>query len=879
MELEQLIERLDAPGHSLFEQAVALAANHRHAQVEPAHWLHAGLREREGELNTLCRQAGVDPARARQEVEATLDRLRAVEHGFPRIAPELGRALFEGWLLACSEFDSLRIRPAHLLLALRENPALRPRLATLSPSLNALASDALRAHCRPAPDQAAESAPEKAHRNEARAALERYTVNLTARAATGAIDPVPGRDEEIRQIIDVLCRRRQNNPILTGEAGVGKTAVVEGLALRIAAGQVPEALAGVSLRSLDLGLLQAGAGVKGEFEQRLKHIISAVQDAVPPVILFIDEAHTLIGAGNTAGGNDAANLLKPALARGELRTIAATTWSEYKQYVESDAALSRRFQLVKVEEPDDARALLMLRSLAPRLEQHHQVPVLEEALHAAVRLSRRYISGRLLPDKGVSLLDTACARAALSRDNPTPALLSCRARLSDARAERQRLQGEQDETGAHQPRLTELSRLIDTLEHEHRRLEQAWQKARELLRRVGELRCELEQDPTNDAAHRTQLRLARAELAALQGEQSRLFDCVDEALVARVVADWTGIPVGRMQAEQIQGVLDLQQALRRRVRGQDEALTRISEAMQTARAKLADPRRPLGVFMLLGPSGVGKTETALALAEQLYGSERALTVINMSEFKEEHKVSLLMGSPPGYVGYGEGGLLTEAVRRRPYGVVLLDEMEKAHPGVQDIFYQVFDKGMLRDGEGRDVDFRNTVILLTSNSAGEEIRQLCESADQRPTPEALLDAIAPVLRRSYRPAFLGRLHLIPYQPLAAEQLRDIARLQLAAIQARVREAWRVPLDYSDALIGYLSERCHSGDTGARQITALLNRELLPRLSRHLLRRAAVGETPGALRLDYRAGKLLVEAETSVGGASNSGSATQPDTAPA
>ena len=663
----------------------------------------------------------------------------------------LGR---EAWLLATLQYGEERIRSGHLLAALLSDETLGQHARAASsllarippdtlrrelPAITGASGEAREAAPRTAPS--ADGAPAPAAGSGKTEALDRYTVDLTARARAGRIDPVLGRDAEIRQVIDILTRRRQNNPILTGEAGVGKTAVVEGFALRIAAGDVPEPLRDVALRTLDLGLLQAGAGVKGEFENRLKSVIEEVNGSPTPIILFIDEAHTMIGAGGQAGQGDAANLLKPALARGELRTIAATTWAEYKKYFEKDAALTRRFQVVKVEEPGEAAAIDMMRGMVPMLETHHRVRILDEAVQESVRLSNRYIAGRQLPDKSVSLLDTACARVAMAQA-ATPAAIEAGQREIDRLDARIAiLKREQATAGTPDEEIVTLGGRRAEAEAGLETLRARWQQESGLVDRIRDLRVRIETaeglpgaepqaaepaapaDPAEVAAWRTEYAEARTALAALQGETPLIPVEVDAQAIAEVVANWTGIPVGRMVSNEIRSVLTLEDSLRQRVVGQDHALAAVAQAIRTSRAKLTDPRKPIGVLMFVGSSGVGKTETALALAELLYGGEQNLTIINMSEFKEEHKISMLLGSPPGYVGYGEGGVLTEAVRRRPYSVVLLDELEKAHPGVQDIFYQVFDKGMLRDGEGRDIDFKNTVVIMTSNAGTDLIAKL------------------------------------------------------------------------------------------------------------------------------------------------------------
>ncbi|HAD61472.1 MAG TPA: type VI secretion system ATPase TssH, partial [Planctomycetaceae bacterium] len=714
--------------------------------------------------------------------------------------------------------------------------------------------------------------------------LDQYTIDLTARARDGHIDPVLGRDREIRQIVDILTRRRQNNPIMTGEAGVGKTAVVEGFALRVAQGDVPPALQTISIRSLDLSLLQAGAGVKGEFESRLKGVIEEVNRSVTPVILFIDEAHTLIGAGGQAGQGDAANLLKPALARGELRTIAATTWAEYKKYFERDAALARRFQVVKVDEPDEDRAIAMMRGLVDMLQDHHGIEILNEAVEDSVRLSSRYISGRQLPDKSVSLLDTACARVAIGHTTVPPAIEDCQRSIDQVTTAINVLQRETATGADHSEELSELETKKQELMELYSQLNDQWTRERELVDRIREIRQQLsggeesvqaaepaaeegaegaddaadvreseeaKTEPLSDedrAKLLTELSEAESGLAEVQGENPLLQACVDSQAVAEIVSSWTGIPVGRMVSDEINTILNLAGEMQKRVVGQDHALQEIAERIQTSRANLTDPGRPIGVFFLVGSSGVGKTETAITLAELLYGGEQNMTTINMSEFKEEHKVSLLMGSPPGYVGYGEGGVLTEAVRRKPYSVVLLDEMEKAHPGVQDVFYQVFDKGNMKDGEGRDIDFRNTVILMTSNAATDTIMKLCADPETMPGPEALAEAIHPELLNSFKPAFLGRVVVVPYFPLGDDIMRQIAELKLGKVARRVDENYKAKFTWSESVVDHIVSRCTEVDSGARNVDRILTGSLLPEMSAVFLSRMAEGQEFSEVNVD-------------------------------
>ncbi|MDB5372671.1 MAG: type secretion system family protein, partial [Belnapia sp.] len=683
--------------------------------------------------------------------------------------------------------------------------------------------------------------------------LDQFCTDLTAQAKAGKIDPILGRDGEIRQVIDILTRRRQNNPILTGEPGVGKTAVAEGLALRIAAGDVPEALRKVKLMSLDLGLLQAGAGMKGEFENRLKGVIDAVKSSPVPIVMFIDEAHTLIGAGGAQGQNDAANLLKPALARGELRCLAATTWAEYKKYFEKDAALTRRFQVVVVGEPSVTLAQAMLRGLVATLEKHHGVRILDEAVEQACVLSARYIPARQLPDKGVSLLDTACARVSMSQAAIPAPVEDRQRRLSLIATELGAIARETAAGTDHTARRGTLEAERATVQDELAALEARWAEEKGLVGRIRELRETIEASLVEGAASidaaalQAELTGTSKALRAVQGEEPLVHPVVDGQAVAEVVATWTGIPVGRMVSDEIKTILNLKDRLEERVVGQPHALEAIAQAIRTNRAGLTDPRKPVGVFMMVGTSGVGKTETALAVADLLNGGEQNLTTINMSEFKEEHKVSLLMGAPPGYVGYGEGGVLTEAVRRRPYSVVLLDEMEKAHPGVQDVFYQVFDKGNMKDGEGRDIDFRNTVIIMTSNAGTETISKLCADPELMPDPEALTEALRPDLLKVFKPAFLGRCNIVTYYPLADDIMTLIVGLQINRIARRVKSAYGVQFTVDDSVPAAIVARCKEVESGARNIENILNRTMLPELSAQILARLAEGGEVGSVQV--------------------------------
>ncbi len=668
-------------------------------------------------------------------------------------------------------------------------------------------------------------------------------------------------------MVDILTRRRQNNPILTGEAGVGKTAVVEGLALRIASGDVPPALRNVTLRTLDLGLLQAGAGVKGEFENRLKSVIEETKSSPKPIILFIDEAHTLIGAGGQAGQNDAANLLKPALARGELRTIAATTWAEYKKYFEKDAALTRRFQPVKVEEPSEKMATAMIRGLVSTLELHHKVRILDEAVSDAVRLSARYIPARQLPDKAVSLIDTACARVAMSQNAIPAPIDDCQRRLGLIDTELKIIERETAAGADHSARRNDLTDERQRTTDELAKLNERWEAERDLVTKIDAVRAKIDAaaattGSAGDGAGKSDGQTERAELAdlstrlrTLQGEQPLIFPMVDGQAIAAIVEAWTGIPARRMQTDEIRTVLNLREAMERRVVGQSHALEAVAQAIRTSRAGLTDPRRPVGVFLFVGTSGVGKTETALTLAQLLYGGEQNATTINMAEFKEEHKVSLLMGSPPGYVGYGEGGVLTEAVRRRPYSVVLLDEMEKAHSGVQDVFYSVFDKGNMKDGEGRDIDFKNTVIIMTSNAGTDLINKLFADPETAPDAAGLADALRPELAKFFKPAFLGRVTLVPYFPLPTAIIRQIVTMQLERIRTRVRDSYRATFDWTPELVDTIAARCTESSAGARNVENILTRTLLPELSAEVLARLADGKSIQSVKASLNADGLF------------------------
>jgi type VI secretion system protein VasG len=882
--LRSLIGKLNDHSRKTLEASIGLCLTRTNYNVEVEHWLLKLVEPADTDMAMLLRYFGVDVSRLTRDLTRVIDGLKTGNARSPALSQSTVDLAREAWLLASVDFQSAQTRSGHLLLALICDEALNRLAMSASAEFEKISAESLRKDffdvvAKSVESQAATAA--SAAPADGRAALgpsktpalDQFTIDLTARARQGEIDPVLGRDAEVRQVVDILTRRRQNNPILTGEAGVGKTAVVEGFAQRIVAGDVPPPLRNVALRTLDLGLLQAGAGVKGEFENRLKSVIEEVKKSPQPIILFIDEAHTMIGAGGQAGQGDAANLLKPALARGELRTIAATTWAEYKKYFERDAALARRFQVVKIEEPSEATAIHMMRGLIETLEAHHKVRILDEAIDACVRLSHRFISGRQLPDKSVSLLDTACARVAISHSATPPAFEDCRRTIDQLAVTIGILKRETTAGADHRERLEQLTAEKSAAEAKAAEIEARWKEESQLVSDVRRLREQLASGTIEPAAGGSpesgaapprpispeererlsaELQSLTDRLRSLQGEQPLVQVCVDAQAVAEVVSGWTGIPTGRMVTNEIQTVLALKQRMEERIIGQSHALEAIAQRVRTARANLTDPRRPIGVFLLVGTSGVGKTETALTLAELLYGGEQNMTVINMSEFKEEHKVSLLMGSPPGYVGYGEGGVLTEAVRRRPYSVVLLDEMEKAHPGVQDIFYQVFDKGTLRDGEGRDIDFKNTVILMTSNAGTETISKLCADPDTTPDAPALAEALRPELLKTFKPAFLGRVTLVPYFPLSDDVMRSIVELQLGRIRRRIKENYKAEFLYAPEIVNSIVERCREVESGARNVDHILTRTMLPELSAEFLGRMAAAQSISRVQVSLDAG---------------------------
>ncbi|MDT4289895.1 type VI secretion system ATPase TssH [Methylomonas sp. MO1] len=890
----KLFGKLNKVCYKAVEGATVFCKLRGNPYVELVHWLSQLLQLQDSDLHRLVKHYGLDASVIAKDVTTALDRLPRGSTAISDFSPHIEDSVERGWVFGTLMFGEAQVRSGHLLVGMLKTKSLRnellgiskefeklkpdtvsdelPKIVSGSPEDGLVANDGSLVGATPGEASGA-IAPAAMGKQEA---LKQFTVDLTEQARNGKIDPIVGREEEIRQVIDILMRRRQNNPILTGEAGVGKTAVVEGFALKIVAGDVPPSLRDVSLRTLDVGLLQAGASMKGEFENRLRQVIEEVQASPKPIILFIDEAHTLVGAGGAAGTGDAANLLKPALARGQLRTVAATTWAEYKKHIEKDPALTRRFQVVQVLEPSEAKAIGMMRGVVSVQEKHHQVLILDEALEAAVKLSHRYIPARQLPDKAVSLLDTACARVGISQHAVPAEVDDCRKRIEALETElaiigREKAVGVEvtvREQVANEKLAAEQQRLSG--------LEERWNAEKELVGKILELRGKLRSaghavdaaEPSGDAdaaandrdAWLSELKALQAQLHAQQGESPLILPTVDQQAVGAVVQDWTGIPVGRMVKNEIETVLKLPDLLEQRIIGQRHALEMIAKRIQTSRAGLDNPNKPIGVFMLAGTSGVGKTETALALAETLYGGEQNVITINMSEYQEAHTVSTLKGAPPGYVGYGEGGVLTEAVRRRPYSVVLLDEVEKAHPDVHEIFFQVFDKGWMEDGEGRVIDFKNTLILLTTNAGTDLIANLCKDPDLMPEPEGIAKALREPLLKVFPPALLGRLVVIPYYPLNDEMIGAIARLQLGRIKKRVEESHKVPFTYDDEVIKLIASRCTELESGGRMIDAILTNTVLPKISEEFLTRMMEGREIGRVHVQVIGGEFGYDFES-------------------
>jgi len=899
-----LFGKLNSLCYRAIESSTVFCKLRGNPYVELVHWLHQILQLQDSDLLRIVRQYDIDPAALARDLTAALDRLPRGATAVTDLSAQLEESVERAWVYGTLMFGESQVRSGHLVVGLLKTTGLRNGLYGMSkqfekvklehltdnfgkllgdsPEARLVATDGFSGGGASPGEASGAIAPAAMGKQEA---LKKFTVDLTEQARSGKMDPIVGRDDEIRQMVDILMRRRQNNPIMIGEAGVGKTAVVEGFAQRIARGDVPPSLKDVELRTLDVGLLQAGASMKGEFEQRLRSVIDEVQASQKPIILFIDETHTLVGAGGAAGTGDAANLLKPALARGTLRTIGATTFAEYKKHIEKDPALTRRFQSIQVDEPDEARAILMMRGVASTMEKHHQVQILDEALEAAVRLSHRYIPARQLPDKSVSLIDTACARVAVSL-HATPA------EVDDSRKRIEALEVEQGiiaregaigiEVGA---RSGETEAALALEKERLAGLEARWNEERVLVDELLALRARLRDgarpvegtgskleaaagegasvpDDSERAALKEQLKAVQDKLSALQGEHPLILPTVDYQAVASVVGDWTGIPVGRMARNEMETILNIAATLSKRVIGQDHAMEMIAKRIQTSRAGLDNPSKPIGVFMLAGTSGVGKTETALALAEALYGGEQNLITINMSEYQEAHTVSTLKGAPPGYVGYGEGGVLTEAVRRKPYSVVLLDEVEKAHPDVHEMFFQVFDKGFMEDGEGRFIDFKNTLIILTTNAGTELIAGLCKDPDLMPDPEGMAKALRPALLKVFPPALLGRMVSIPYYPLSDAMLGSIVKLQLDRIKKRVEARYKIPFTYSEEVIKLVVSRCTESESGGRMIDAILTNTMLPDLSKEFLNRMIDGQAPQAVQVIVADGGFRYEVEGAI-----------------
>ena len=909
-----LFGKLNPVGYKAIEAATIFCKMRGNPYVETVHWLHQLLQQPDSDVLRIIRHFGLDASRLASDLIATLDRLPRGATAISDFSPQIESALQQAYLYGTLLYGEYQVRTGYLLIAFLKTDSLKNSFLALSREFAKIkpeqltdefnkivagsqedsmrASDGSGMSAGAAPGETSGAmAPAEMGKQEA---LKRFTTDLTEKAKKGEIDPVIGRDEEIRQCVDILMRRRQNNPILTGEAGVGKTAVVEGFAHRILAGDVPPALKDVSVRSLDVGLLAAGASMKGEFEQRLRSVIDEIQASPKPIILFIDECHTLLGAGGGGGGAaDAANLLKPALARGTLRTIAATTWDEYKRHIEKDPALTRRFQVVKVDEPDEARCIRMMRAVMVPFEKHHKVQVLDEAIDCAVRLAHRYIPARQLPDKAVSLIDTAAARVAVSQHAVPPEVDDNRRRIEALNTELGIL-GRETATGLdHQARVAEINDKLAKEKEELAGLEKHWNEEKEIVAQVLDLRSKLRaggvgpDDALKEAKEKpgekgakeeksaksgngeltpaerdkllAELRKLQDKLKTFQGEEPLIFPSVDANAIASVVADWTGIPVGRMVKNEIQQVLGLADTLEKRVIGQRHALESVARRIQTSRARLDNPNRPIGVFMLVGPSGTGKTETALTLAEALYGGETNMISINMSEFQEAHTVSTLKGSPPGYVGYGEGGILTEAVRRRPYSVVLLDEVEKAHSDVHEIFFQVFDKGWMEDAEGRYIDFKNTIIILTSNAAQDVIINMCKDPELMPDAEGLEKAMRMPLTKVFPDALLNRLVVVPYYPISKDVLQRIIKLNLAKVEKRVKENHKVPFTYDPAVPELIGQRCTELERGARMVDAMITNTMLPEIGKEFLTRLASGSDIKKVHIGVKDGNFAYSFE--------------------
>jgi type VI secretion system protein VasG len=867
LNIKALVEKLNKTCHKSLQLAANLCLSNTHYEVDLEHFFIKLLEIPKTDFHSIMTHFSIDSNKILADLTKVMETFKTGNSRTPLISPRIAKILSDAWYISSIEFNENTIRSGFLILAICNNDEIFEMLASGSILWRQLKKETITEQFYQITSQSIEnklSADSPKIESETKRAIDQYTINLTQRAREKELDPVFEREEEIKQIIDILIRRRQNNPILTGEAGVGKTAVVEGFAIIIIEKDVPEILQNVELLTLDMGLLQAGAGIKGEFENRLKAVIKDVKSSPVPIILFIDEAHTIIGAGGPQGSNDAANLLKPSLARGELRTIAATTWSEYKKYFEKDAALARRFQVIKVDEPDEEKCLHMMRAIAPKLEQHHQVFISDKAIHASVKLSRRYITSRYLPDKAVSVLDTACSRIALSKSSTPPEIEFLKREESRIQKEMELLKRDSLMGNIQDDRiqflLSESASIRKKLEH----LTEQWENELKLSSKIIQIKQQLIDDLnahslTQEIESQLQKELESKETALkkIQNNLPLVHTEVNEQTICEIISDWTGIPTGRMLIDDIKKILNLKNVLSQRVIGQDHAMDIISQMIQTSHAGIEDPSKPTGVFLLVGPSGVGKTETALALAEQLYGGEETMISINMSEYQEAHSVSGLKGSPPGYVGYGEGGVLTEAVRKRPYSVVLLDEIEKSHPDVSDLFYQVFDKGVLEDGEGRCIDFKNTLIVLTSNIATDLISKLCADEETIPDVHALTEMLKPELKKFFKPAFLGRLKVVPYYPISQSNMNKIVHLKLNQIIKRIKQNKNIALSFDDDVISTIVERCTDVESGARNIDHILTNTLLPEISTIILNKMAEGKSVQSISVSYEKNDFVIK----------------------
>lgn len=863
IELQNLVQRLTPELKSTLEAAAGDCLNRTHFSIELEHWFLQLLQDNSLGWSRAAEKTGVARETLIEQLNQKLAGYSRGNDAAPSLSSSLVELLKDSWMLASLEHAHVRVNEFHLLLVLQQRISQGAYSGCLSGWISTLSSEWLKGEST-AHSKTVTSAPADLPMEAAvgTTALDKYSHNLTQAARDGELDPIVGRGEKIRKSIDILCRRRQNSPILVGDPGVGKTAIVEGLAQQIVDGHVPPALADVELRSLDLSLLQAGASIKGEFENRLKDIINEIKQSPTPIIMFIDEAHTLIGAGGAAGQNDAANILKPALARGEFRSLAATTWAEYKQFFESDAALTRRFQVVSVGEPSEEDTIQMLRGVALGLEKHHDVKVLNEAISAAVSLSVRYLPERKLPDKAISLLDTACSRIGLSQSASPYQLEGLEEQIRFTEKEIESLKHEHALWSVDDSKLEQHESHLETLNEQHQALKQRWQDEKAKVSEILSLQGELDKrfaagEELSNSEQRAQLKEKMAELKALQGEQPLVLPQVSHQTVAEVISLWTGIPVGNMLKKEVERLMHLEEHIGERVIGQTAPINEISQAIRMSRAGLTDPRKPVGVFLMCGPSGVGKTETALALTDLLYGGENNITTINMTEFKEEHKISMLLGSPAGYVGFGKGGVLTEAVRKNPYSVLLLDEMEKAHPGVHDVFYQIFDKGSISDSEGRNIDFRNTIIIMTSNAADSAVVNAC--AKERPDTATLTKQIFPELQNFFKPAFLGRATIVPYYPLNDEELARIAHLSLGRIRKRVAGHYAATFEYQDSVVERLVALNSSPETGARAIEQIINRRLMPELANTCIARMSEGLPITRIAVSMDSGQFSFDVE--------------------